>query len=570
MKLKKTICVVLSFVLSLVLVFAMAACGEKDNGPVAESVTLEPSTVTLGTGDTQRLTATVAMSDGTAGEVEEWTTSDETVATVTKGIVAAKKRGTATITAKAGDKSATCTVTVESIVVELSKTELTLERWTTGQLTASVKKNDEATQDTIDWTSSDDMIASVDATGKITAEGEGEAVITATRHGANQKATCKVTVNWTKPDGYKEITYFEQNKVPTNTWGYWNDPARYVDGVSEMHEAYYQSSADSDAGKVNFTFTVKERDNIKNTSSIIQITYRSAEGEGGNLKTNYDYKLSFEITSSVAGKIDVNTIGKNPAPESYDIVAGKNTIEVEFRHGDWGVIYPKENYTNVESAAFILLGLLGKEGEKVTVSIDKVKWTEIGESEQKTEKPDFTPAPVVIPDLSKVEAIALPIASSDESYTIASSDEGKSYNVKYSTQGETYANVVVDLAGTDADKCNTFAVSITNNGAEDMRIRFDINGENKHGDNNVLDIVGSSVAEGGTPSTNLLWGGTDVNVEAGKTVTLYLTYDATTENGKPTSLLIYFHTHVYQDGGNAHTGDVTLGGFKFASVTAEA
>ena len=41
-----------------------------------------------------------------------WTTSDASVATVSNGVVTAKKVGTATITARAGNKEATCAITV--------------------------------------------------------------------------------------------------------------------------------------------------------------------------------------------------------------------------------------------------------------------------------------------------------------------------------------------------------------------------------------------------------------------------------------------------------------------------
>lgn len=571
MKLKKTVLAVLACALSLVFAFAFAACTPAPKDPTVESVVLDVTTVTMGPGDTQRLTATVTLTDGTKGEVDEWTTSAESVATVTRGVVAAKAAGTATITAKAGDKTATCAVTVEDITVELDKATLALERGSEGQLAATVKKNGAAVTETVDWTSSDELVATVDSTGKVTAVGEGTATVTATRHGANQKATCAVTVTWTKPAGYEAIEYYEQNKVPTNKWGYWNDPANYVGGKSEMIEAYYQNStAGSEAGKINFTFRVDERDGGANNSSIIQITYRSAEEqEGGKLKVNHNYKLDFTLTSSVAGKIEMNTIGKDPKPEATDIVAGENNLSVQFRHGDWGVIYPEGVYDNVESAAFFLLGLLGEPGETVTVSIDKLHWTDLGESEEKTEKPDFTPTPVELPDLSGVEAIALDISTDNAKYDITTADEGKTYNVVYTgTVNNTYENISVAIPeGANAANCNTFAVTIKNNGESSMVIRFDINGSSAHGTNNVLDIVKASVATEGTPDTNLEWGGTALTVAAGATVTLYLTYDANTESGAPTSILIYFDT-AWASANNEHSGSVTLSQFKFANVTA--
>ena len=64
-------------------------------------------------GETLTLTATVAPDDA-ADKTVTWTSSDETVATVTDGVVTAVAAGTATITVTTTDgaKTATCTVTV--------------------------------------------------------------------------------------------------------------------------------------------------------------------------------------------------------------------------------------------------------------------------------------------------------------------------------------------------------------------------------------------------------------------------------------------------------------------------
>ena len=559
MKRTRTLLSALACLLAFVFAFAFVGCDNTDKKTAVKSVTLSETSVTLGPGDTKRLTATVTLADDTKGEVEEWTTSSEAVATVTKGVIAAKGAGTATITAKAGDQTATCSVTVEDITVELNKTTLSLEKGSEETLTATVKKNGTATAESVDWTSSDELVATVDANGKITAKSEGKITITATRHGASQKAECELTVTWTKPAGYKTVDYYEQNKVPTNTWGYWNDPANYVGGKSEMHEAYYQDSAESEAGRVNFTFTVSDRDGGENNSSIIQITYRSSsEQDGGKLTPNHDYRLDFVLTSNVAGKIDMNTIGKEPKPDSTDIVAGDNNLSVTFRHGDWGVIYPDGNYTNVESAAFILLGLLGEPGETVTVSIDKLHWTDLGESESKTEKPDFSPPKV--PDLSNVNPVALEIASADtEKYQITKAEEGKSYNVKYNTKTSTYETVAVSLEDIATDQSNTFAITVKNNGTTDIALRFDLKGTVptavEGGEQNLLECVTKAAVEGGTAYFNAQWGGTELTVKAGETATLYLT--------------IFFNTQYYNDIQEDRSGDVTLSGFKFATVTEE-
>ena len=167
------------------------------------SVALNKTELTLTEGDSETLTATVKPDDATDKTVT-WTTSDASIATVdANGKVTAVKAGLATITAKAGDKSATCTVTVNKKVVAvtsvtLNKTELTLTEGDSETLTATVKPDD-ATDKTVTWTTSDASIATVDANGKVTAVKAGLATITA--KAGDKSATCKVTVKQKGIDG---------------------------------------------------------------------------------------------------------------------------------------------------------------------------------------------------------------------------------------------------------------------------------------------------------------------------------------------------------------------------------
>jgi uncharacterized protein YjdB len=121
------------------------------------------------------------------------------VATVdATGKVTAVAEGTATIKAKAGSISTTCIVTVKAATVAvtsvtLDKTELAL---TIGdadvQLTATVTP-DNATDADVDWSSSDQSVATVDGSGLVTAVADGTATITAKAGG--KTATCTVTVS---------------------------------------------------------------------------------------------------------------------------------------------------------------------------------------------------------------------------------------------------------------------------------------------------------------------------------------------------------------------------------------
>ena len=158
------------------------------------SVTLDKTTLGLVEGDQAVLTATVSPDNATEPAVT-WTTSNASVATVEDGMVTAVKAGTAVITAKAGDKSAKCTVTVTAAFVPvtsvtLNKTTLEMTEGDEATLTATVKP-DNATDKTVTWTSSDATVATV-TDGKVKALKAGSVTITATA--GEKSATCAITV----------------------------------------------------------------------------------------------------------------------------------------------------------------------------------------------------------------------------------------------------------------------------------------------------------------------------------------------------------------------------------------
>ena len=161
-----------------------------------ESVTLDKNSLELKAGNNATLTATVSPEGATNKDVT-WTSDKPEIATVEGGTVTAKAAGTAIITAKAGDKTATCTVTVAKadVAVEsvtLDKTSLDLKAGDNTTLTATVNP-ESATDKTVTWTSGKPEIAAVEG-GTVTAKAEGTATITVTTVDGGKTATCKVTV----------------------------------------------------------------------------------------------------------------------------------------------------------------------------------------------------------------------------------------------------------------------------------------------------------------------------------------------------------------------------------------
>ena len=187
-----------------------AVCGEKfaicvvKVKPIeVESLTLDETNVNLRCGHTTTLTATVAPSDATDRTIT-WSSSNPSVATVDGGVVEALMVGSATITAKAGDVTAVCEVTVEATPVMsiiLDRTTVSLKAGQSIKLTATVAPSD-ATDRTITWSSSNPSVATVDG-GVVEALMVGSATITA--KSGDVTAICEVTVKPTASGGHEGI-----------------------------------------------------------------------------------------------------------------------------------------------------------------------------------------------------------------------------------------------------------------------------------------------------------------------------------------------------------------------------
>ena len=187
----------------LTALFAMSigfsACGGDD--PLAKdvtSVTLNKTTLILYEGYSETLTATLLPADAD-NKTLTWTSSDNTIATVSNGNVTAVKEGTATITAKSHNhKTATCAVTVRANTgavtsVNLNKTATTLVVGAKETLTASVLPPDAANKN-VSWSSNNEPVAIVSQSGEITAMAVGTATIIVTTEDGAKTATCAITV----------------------------------------------------------------------------------------------------------------------------------------------------------------------------------------------------------------------------------------------------------------------------------------------------------------------------------------------------------------------------------------
>ena len=157
---------------------------------ILTSITLNKTEIELRATETSTLSAIVLPETATIKDVV-WSSTDATVASVNNGVVTAHKIGEAIIIATTTDGSnlsATCKVTVvatsaESVVI--SKPEkTTLIVGEEAQLTATVYP-ETTTDKTVEWSSNDEKVAVIDTTGKVTAIGAGNVIITARNSNGN-------------------------------------------------------------------------------------------------------------------------------------------------------------------------------------------------------------------------------------------------------------------------------------------------------------------------------------------------------------------------------------------------
>lgn len=146
---------------------------------------------TKGADKTYQLNSSIT---GRSGSVK-WTSSDNKVASVSKGKVTAKKAGTATITATANGVSDSVVVTVEDYIPTIKLNQSNYVLYTNKGNILNLKATVDGKSKTVSWNSSNDAVATVNK-GKVTAVSEGETIISATANDVT--AECLITVRQSK------------------------------------------------------------------------------------------------------------------------------------------------------------------------------------------------------------------------------------------------------------------------------------------------------------------------------------------------------------------------------------
>lgn len=217
----------------------------------------------------------------------QWKSDNAEIAYYKDGRIYGIGVGTTRITASVGDVTASCTVRVAiNGSISLDKKSMTLQVGKTGQLQANTTGALEGQK--ITWRSSNPAVASVDAAGKVRANKEGSAEITAEALGV--KAACQVTVTGSKkqPD----------NNKPTN-----NKPNNNITGTKRPITG------------IGSTFLYMPRQNTGSTFlympgstvTISEFAYTMPKNVPDAVYLTIDSKLD-DVTSSIADTLSANAM----------------------------------------------------------------------------------------------------------------------------------------------------------------------------------------------------------------------------------------------------------------------
>lgn len=310
-----------------------------------KAITITGTTHSIKKGQTTQLGLTYDPADTTDSVAATWTSSNTSVATVSKtGLVTALKDGSTTIKATVGNVSSTYDIAVKEVKLTGIKMEekALIHKGDTKAFTVEYTPADTTDDKTVAWSSSDSTVASVDNNGIVTAVKPGSAVITATAANGT-KAECTVKV----PKHITSITLPETVELTRGTSTTLNVTIAPADTDDDTTVTW--KSSDSDvvkvdektgmvyavkAGKADVTATTKAVDNATAKPFTATTTVTVKEN---NMTDEIGKKLAFD-------EFDDVLIGQKDNADNYlnlsELIEANNItddINVEFASSDKAV-----------------------------------------------------------------------------------------------------------------------------------------------------------------------------------------------------------------------------------------
>lgn len=179
-------------------------------------VSIETELLEVSIGGTLQLKSIVTP-ENASNQLVDWNSGNDSIATVdANGLVTGISEGSTTVTVTTSDGGYIDNILIKVVAIPVegiavSPTSITLDPGYSHQLIAEISPEN-ATIQTVLWSSANQNIANVDNTGLVTAISNGKTEINVTTEDGGFTATCSVTVN------YVEIPVTGVEVIPTNVW----------------------------------------------------------------------------------------------------------------------------------------------------------------------------------------------------------------------------------------------------------------------------------------------------------------------------------------------------------------
>lgn len=349
-------------------------------GTPVKSVQLEKSSVSLEPGATFVLKAKLSPKKPSNKKMTFTSNNNQIVSVSSKGVVSAKKEGTAKITVAPQDssgKKAVCNVTVskkEIVITNLTinAVNTTLEPGEKKQLTASINPSN-ATNKSVSWSSSNPKVVTVSNNGLLQGIGEGTATVSvAAKNGV--KAACSVKVSYKgNVSSQTELNRALSSKMLTNIV-YTSSKAEnitipagdYSSKSLEIHAPNAEVTNQGRFAKVKI-YAIAKNTYTENANNVIEF-----HASKGHVVVGETGIASIHLSSSGGQNFELDNNGsvrdlQVPAKSVLNI-AGKNVVPVSLRMGAGGSkIVTKTELSIRSSAQWDMTVLPGAEHTKATI-----------------------------------------------------------------------------------------------------------------------------------------------------------------------------------------------------------
>ena len=362
---------------------AKTGVSENENTLTGISLSLNTSELVMNAGESSTLTPTVTgiYSDGTSQTITDaalqWGSNDTSVATVSNGVVTAVSAGTATISlvATSGDKSATatCSVTVsgtqkENVSVSISPSSLTVEKGKTGTL--SVQVSGTQNEYSVNWTTTDASIATVDSNGTVKGlkVGTTDAIVTVSGSSFDTVSkSCKVSVIESSTSVSLQL-----DKTTLNI-GVNQEATLKATLTGAASDSLSWKSSDTKIATVTDSGKVK---GIAAGDAVITVSYKE---DGTTYTASCDVKVTAGVTIAFSKTSLTQKVGDKITLSNYLTVSnGTSSGTVSYKSSDSKIVSVKDNTATCVKAGTAVITATYTEGgltisAECTIKVEKAE-----------------------------------------------------------------------------------------------------------------------------------------------------------------------------------------------------